>query len=214
MNIFALDQNPFEAARFHCDRHVVKMIVEYAQLMSSAHRYHDGTRTRVDLPDGKSKTVLLLPGETVSVIPQQTGSGSFKLHGRIPYRVVINNPVCYNATHINHPSAVWARATDANYHWLYHLFLGCLREYEKRYERQHGTARISEFLSMAPKHITRSQMTPFALAMPEEYKHEDPVEAYRRFYVGAKARFAKWKNTPVPDWFKHRLERQNATDLT
>ena len=206
INIFVLDQNPFDAARYHCDKHVVKMIVEYAQLLSTAHRFHDAVRKRIDLPNGKSKVVLLMPGETVAIVARE-------IRGKPSYKATIANPVCYAATHANHPSAVWARATDANYHWLYQLFLGCLHEYEKRYERQHGTSRLSEFLSRAPKHITRSQMTPFALAMPEEYKHEDPVEAYRRFYVGAKARFAKWKNTPAPDWFKHHMERQDATDF-
>lgn len=36
MNIFALDLNPSTAARYHCDKHVVKMLVETAQLLSTA----------------------------------------------------------------------------------------------------------------------------------------------------------------------------------
>lgn len=37
MNIFFLDWNPQIAARYHCDKHVVKMIIETAQLLYSAH---------------------------------------------------------------------------------------------------------------------------------------------------------------------------------
>lgn len=37
MNIFVLDNNPWLAARYHCDKHVVKMILETAQLLSTAH---------------------------------------------------------------------------------------------------------------------------------------------------------------------------------
>lgn len=37
MNIFFLSLNPKEAARLHCDKHVVKMILETAQLLYSAH---------------------------------------------------------------------------------------------------------------------------------------------------------------------------------
>ena len=37
MNIFFIDRDPVLAARYHCDKHVYKMIVEYAQLMSTAH---------------------------------------------------------------------------------------------------------------------------------------------------------------------------------
>lgn len=42
MNIFVLSNDPRECAQIHCDKHVVKMIVEYAQLLSTAHRVLDG----------------------------------------------------------------------------------------------------------------------------------------------------------------------------
>ena len=41
MNIFYLTHNPMQCAEQHCDKHVVKMILEYAQLLSTAHRIHD-----------------------------------------------------------------------------------------------------------------------------------------------------------------------------
>ncbi len=42
MNIFYLSSDPHEAARLQCDRHVVKMILETAQLLSTAHNELDG----------------------------------------------------------------------------------------------------------------------------------------------------------------------------
>jgi hypothetical protein len=37
--------------------------------------------------------------------------------------------------------------------------------------------------------------------MPEEFKCEDAVEAYRKYYIGAKVRFATWeKRRPAPEW--------------
>jgi hypothetical protein len=42
MNIFYLDEDPKICAQYHCDKHVVKMIIEYAQLLSTAHRVLDG----------------------------------------------------------------------------------------------------------------------------------------------------------------------------
>ncbi len=42
MNIFYLSENPVEAAEAMVDRHVVKMILESAQLLSTAHRVLDG----------------------------------------------------------------------------------------------------------------------------------------------------------------------------
>jgi len=42
MNIFYLDKDPKICAQYHNDKHVVKMILEYAQLMSTAHYEQDG----------------------------------------------------------------------------------------------------------------------------------------------------------------------------
>ena len=42
MNIFYLDRNPIIAAQMMCDKHVVKMILESAQMLSTAHRVLDG----------------------------------------------------------------------------------------------------------------------------------------------------------------------------
>ena len=37
MNVFYIDTNPNISAQFHCDAHLRKMIIEYAQMLSSAH---------------------------------------------------------------------------------------------------------------------------------------------------------------------------------
>lgn len=42
MNIFVLDKDPRLAALYHNDRHVVKMILESAQILSTAHVTIDG----------------------------------------------------------------------------------------------------------------------------------------------------------------------------
>ena len=43
MNIFYLHKDPIVAAQMSCDKHVVKMILESAQLLSTCHRVQDGT---------------------------------------------------------------------------------------------------------------------------------------------------------------------------
>lgn len=40
MNIFYLDTDPAECARCHGDKHVRKMLIEYAQLLCNAHYLH------------------------------------------------------------------------------------------------------------------------------------------------------------------------------
>ena len=44
MNIFVLDASPLRAAEMHCDKHVPKMILETAQMLSTAYRrnFDDG----------------------------------------------------------------------------------------------------------------------------------------------------------------------------
>ena len=42
MNIFYLDKDPIIAAQMSCDKHVVKMILESAQMLSTTHRILDG----------------------------------------------------------------------------------------------------------------------------------------------------------------------------
>ena len=42
MNIFYLDNHPDDAAEMHCDKHCVKMLLDYAQMLSTAHRELDG----------------------------------------------------------------------------------------------------------------------------------------------------------------------------
>ena len=49
MNIFYLDNNPEKCAELHCDKHVVKMIVESAQLLSTAHHVIDGSSARAGI---------------------------------------------------------------------------------------------------------------------------------------------------------------------
>ena len=42
MNIFLLHKDPKVAAEYHCDKHVVKMILESAQMLCSAYQRHFG----------------------------------------------------------------------------------------------------------------------------------------------------------------------------
>lgn len=199
MNIFVLSQDPFEAARQHCDKHVVKMVLEYAQLLSTAHRVLDGAPQTIQLENGKTITRLLLEGEGVSFDP--VGG------------LTISNQRVYKETHINHPCAKWVRETSGNYEWLYQLLVHTLNEYSVRYKRRHSICEmVNTQLKVAPRNIKQGLRTQFVQAMPDEHKSEDPVEAYRRFYVKEKARFARWtKPGTPPNWFTSSMEGQDVS---
>ena len=56
MNIFYLHNDPRTCAEMHLDKHVVKMILEYAQLLSTAHRVLDGTQSIRQSKTGRKQT--------------------------------------------------------------------------------------------------------------------------------------------------------------
>lgn len=205
MNIFALHDEPKIAAQMHLDKHVVKMIIEYAQLLSTAHRLIDGRELKLELPTGKTQKLNILPGESFA-IAEANEDGTFGAEDRLrkTQRFIVTNPVCYAASHMNHPCGVWARLTDSNYLWLYKLFEECAIEYTHRYGKQHKTyVDLKDFLGHAPRGISPGGRTPFPQAMGDEFKVlNDSIQAYRNYYLGPKTAFAKWTNRPTPDWFK------------
>ena len=100
MNIFYFSFWPSDCAKQHCDKHVVKMIVEYAQLLSTAHRVLDGKEITI-LWNNRKKKIWQLEDEDF-------------------------DDMLYAATHVNHPSAKWVRHSANNYSWLYNLWASLL----------------------------------------------------------------------------------------
>lgn len=160
MNIFFLDPDPKLAAQYHCDKHVVKMIVETAQLLCTAHRLRDMSHE-------------------------------------------INGVQLYKATHTGHPCGVWVRSSSFNYLWAYSLFRELGDEYTHRYGRSHATIdKFVKLLLVVPARVYSVPFTAPPQCMPDKYKIEhDPVEAYRAYYRGDKARFAKWSRRGPPEWW-------------
>ena len=182
MNIFYLDTDHKICAQQHCDKHVVKMIIEYAQLLSTAHRILDG-RMYLDLTN----------------------------NGRRIKRWKLDDdrePVLYKASHINHPSAVWVRQSLEHYQWLWNMASELCQEYRHRYggadDKQHKTSLVIQKLSYAPDNLSRSAgWTEPPQAMPDDVKVPgNSITAYRNYYKVHKARFAKWTNRETPDWYK------------
>jgi hypothetical protein len=141
MNIFFLDFCAKLAAEYHCDKHVVKMILETAQLLYTAHWILDGGTN--------------LPADA------------------------------YKKTHANHPCAIWARESIANYQWLADLGWFLCKEYQYRYgeHKQHKCERHIVWLrSHAPLGAPQKGITQLPQAMPDDYKRRHPVEAYRTYY--------------------------------
>ena len=110
--------------------------------------------------------------------------------------------VPYKLSHKNHPCAIWARECIENYIWLCDFGLELAREYTYRYDKRHKSQDIIEWcIENKPNLPEKGDLTPFALAMPDEYKSSDPVESYRRYYMMDKPHIAEWKRRKKPFWF-------------
>lgn len=178
MNIFFLDRDPILCAQYHCDKHVVKMILESAQLLSTAHRVLDGVPGTEVSPAGRNLKTWIFPDE--------------------------RNDYLYAATHVNHPCAIWCRDFSGNYYWLYNLFVALGREYSLRYKRQHLTIqKLEDALAYAPdKIIWYTEVIDPPQCMPDYCKHEDTVVAYRQYYSLEKSQIAVWAHSEVPYWYQ------------
>lgn len=184
MNIFTTNECPVVSAQEMCDKHVVKMIVEYAQLMSTAHRVIDGKEYE----------------------------GRTRLNRRIKRWLHPNKEleqILYKASHIKHPSGIWCRTTTGNYEWLYRHFLAACAEYTHRYGKVHLTElKLSKIFKTPPKNLPTGPRTEFAVAIAADqtcrkipdFNSLKPVDKYKQYIINDKP-FAVWTNRQPPEWF-------------
>ena len=198
MNVFYLSENPKPCAQAHNDSHCVKMILEYCQLLSSAHRFADGQMVMVPALDKSGKQVYLKSGE------ERT-----KKHWKLPDD---REGTLYLATHINHPSAVWVRLSKQNYAWLHSLLVELCQEYTFRYGKTHKCLEIGlvERLSTPPNKIADAPFTAPTPAMPEECVLETSLASYRNYYNKFKTHLASWKKRGAPEWFQSGVSYANV----
>lgn len=187
MNIFYLHNNPKQCAQEHLDKHVTKMIIEYAQLMSTAHRVLDGQ----------------------SYMDKTANNRNIK---RWRLEDANRETRLMKASHINHPSGVWCRANQKNYMWLFEMWSYLLEEYTFRYGKQHACSRLKDILNSPPNNIPSGEFYPPTPAMPDECKiANDSLASYHKYYVERKSHFAKWTKRDIPTWYKNGLNNANLS---
>jgi hypothetical protein len=140
MNIFILDYSPETCARYHCDQHVIKMILESVQILCTALSQHG-----YDTP--------------------------------------------YKPTHAKHPCVLWTIQSYGNFLWLKKLALFLNKEYQYRYVTSRDHKSIEVLRQLNGLAFEDVGMIP-----------DDPVGAYRAYYIGEKLKFAKWRRRRPPLW--------------
>jgi len=168
MNLFILSLCFRECAEAMFDKHISKMIIEAAQMLSTAKHILDPFK---DDEDG----------------------------ARIIYAI----------SHKNHPVSIWIRTSLENYLWTLDMVDAMHEEWRFRYghgdNHYHSSFIIAQYLRTycPPAEVFPERgLTPFAQAMPDEYKSADAVESYRKYYQSPdKRRIASWKKREAPEWW-------------
>lgn len=183
MNIFFLHCDPEKAARYQCDKHVVKMLLESVQLLYTCHAVLSSSIAEAPLAKGTGK-----PG--------------------------------YRPVHKNHPCSIWVRKTQLNYRWLCQLAASLAEEYHYRYPNKKDHA-CEEHVKWLTANIPAALLAPdipykltkVALAMPDEYKRKNPIQAYREFYKGSKGErgLLTYTRRPSPHWLISETTRGTVT---
>jgi hypothetical protein len=152
MNIFYLSDNIEHCAQYHVDKHVVKMILEYAQILC---------------------TVCNLKGHDTP----------------------------YKSTHVKHPCVEWAAKSLDNWRWLRKLTEELNKEYKRRFNKIRNHASYDVVKKLKEPLITTYGITSRPQCMPEILQvPNDPIMAYRLYYLTEKKNLLKWSNGPIPHW--------------
>ena len=204
MNLFILSLDPAKIAEYMMDKHIAKIILEAVQMLCTTKRILDAD-------------------DPILVEMDNTVGGVYKI------------------AHKNHPVTIWCRASHANFIWTLDLIDSMHTEWKYRYnhpqEKQHKSFTVAQYLrthtpdaQKFEKVKTPGIMTPFALAMPDEFKVRasrtsssdcatgtsqgkdiyDAVASYRSYYLSEpKRRIAKWgKRRGMPGWYLRGLQQQ------
>ena len=151
-------------------------------------------------------------------------ASALRRHGAIDRQMPLTKSgTPYKGGYKYHPCTVWTGDSRANFMWLADHAIELCNEYFQRFGKVHACHYpivVMRDMNIIGRVISKGELTPFALAMPDEYKSayveglaifcnplishaegNDAVKAYRRYYHSKQ--FAKWeKGTPAPSWWR------------
>jgi hypothetical protein len=180
MNIFVLAKNINTSAKYHPDKHIVKMPLETAQLLCTAY---------IEL----SKEINLLPT-------------TINFYNKRKRKIVVN---LYRSTHKNHPCTLWVKHSLGNFKWTIEHGLALCAEYKFRYNKTHKCETVIKAfksnLENNPKFcalFNNYNKTKNVQCMPDQYKNTDTVKAYQDYFISEKSHLFNWKNRNTPKFVR------------
>lgn len=187
MNIFAVDYDAFKAAQDLCDKHVVKMVLETAQLLCTAHRVLDGVKA--------GKTYIHQDPDLNNFLYKAT-------HINHPCSIwVRKSPENYQWLSIHF------QALLLEYENRYQKIHNCIKLLPILIKTPNSIPWVNK-----SNNKDYNAYYQFPLAMPDGYKNpECAVNSYRRYYVFDKVvgGIAQWnKSRSRPEWVDEFLQSE------
>jgi len=194
MNIFWLSNNNYLNAEYACDQHIVKMCVEYAQILCTVMRKLGMNHGLMYKSTHENHPCVLWAGRNFS--------NFYRLYKML---------CCYNdqykvrfAKSNNHMSAEKINIIIADNIIGPTLYID---ESLQCIDLFNSNNLIKEaFISGVGEESISSPMTLPPMCMPEEYQHPSPsdiqnvISSYRLYYRHEKVKFARYNYTNTPDW--------------
>ena len=110
----------------------------------------------------------------------------------------------YKPAYPKHPMTIWVGFNRDCFRWALENAVYINHQYEQRFNKEHKSFRVIEtiydnnYIDDIPDGFFKEPPQ----CMPDEYKDNDYITAYRKYYQGAKKYFAKWeKGVFAPDWW-------------
>ena len=176
MNLFFLDFDLKKCAEYHCDKHVVKMILELTQMLYTAHHI-----LKMKLPDNAYKPIRNHNHPMCVWVRKSKENYTFTselamcLSEEYTYR--------YKREHSCHKHLLFLKNNYPDFNQKV--------EYTKQV-----------YLSDMSPDMEKLNLTPIPLCMPDDCKTtKDVIQGYRNYYIAKKSHFVKWKNRPIPEWY-------------
>jgi hypothetical protein len=173
MNLFFLHPDPKECAKHHCDKHVVKMILELVQMLYTCHNIL-GTHP------------LPVNGYKSFGIKHPTCLWIRDCESNYRYTVKLVRYLCEEYTHR---------------YFKIHKCESHLEFFENHIPVFKGSVYTPDTVMSTNKKLSEQGMSPVPLAMYSDVKLPDTIDSYRKYYTVYKKRFAKWTNREVPYWY-------------
>lgn len=108
----------------------------------------------------------------------------------------------FNKAHDKHPCSLWIRQSEDNFLLACEIGIALVEEYRYRYDSAKHQRALDIFIFgiLNTPEFNSSERTKFALAMPDKFKVDRPIESYRNYYREDKKHLHSWKKREKPQW--------------